>query len=282
MDDYITFKINKEQTILNFLKSFYLSKTNIYKLDIYNLVFVNNVVLPFSYILNVNDILTIKIKEFEKSNYQPWNYPINIIYEDDDIIILNKPIEMLVHPDGSCNQTLANALCYYYQKQGINRQLRHIHRLDYDTSGIIVFAKHILAHSYLNYQMENGKIDKTYLAVLNGYLNNNEGILDFNIGKDRHHSNRYIVNKNGKNAITKYKVLKRKLNKTLVEIKLETGRTHQIRVHFSYIKHPLIGDKIYGCKDERLMLHAYKISFMHPRFKKIVNYSTPIPKGFIL
>lgn len=278
--DKIAFTNLVNITIDEFLNRYHISKTILYKIKQNNLLTVNDEVMSYDYKLKKADVVTIIVDEFEKNTTKPWEYSINIIHEDKDVLIINKPIGILIHSDGTDEHTLENAVSYYYQKQNINRQVRNCHRLDFDTSGVIVFAKHFLAHSFINYQIENKLFKKTYYAIINGKLEPEEGIISLNIGRDRHNSNKYIVSRTGKEAITKYKTIKKQGGKSLLEITLETGRTHQIRVHLSHLKHPLIGDKIYGNKADRMMLHAAKVSFIHPRSFKEVLYESKTPKDF--
>jgi 23S rRNA pseudouridine1911/1915/1917 synthase len=145
------------------------------------------------------------------------------------------------------------------------------HRLDYDTSGLIVFSKDALTHSYLNYQLENNLFKKEYIAIVDGLLKNDYGVLDFPIGRNRHDSKKYLVSKTGKSAITRYQVIKRYANMSYVKVNIETGRTHQIRVHFSHVNHPIVGDELYGKGSDRMYLHASKLSFIHPNTRKEIT-----------
>lgn len=281
--DLLSYTNVSNQTVKDFLKQFHIAKSSIYKILHYQLITVNNQIVNEDYKLIHDDVIKINLSMFENNNIKPWNYKINIVYEDEDILILNKPTGLLVHSDGRNVHTLANAVSYYYQTKMLNRQIRHIHRLDYDTSGLIVYAKHFLAHSFLNYQLESKDFKKYYMALIYGILPEKEGVINLNIGSDRHNSNRYLVAKTGKEAITKYRLINYFNGKSLIEIELETGRTHQIRVHFCHLKHPLVGDKFYGKEtDQRLMLHAHKLTFIHPRSFQKVNYETKIPKEFYL
>jgi len=170
---------------------------------------------------------------------------------------------------------------YFLQKnETINP--RHLHRLDVDTSGLVVYAKHLLAHAFLNYQMEQGFIQKRYYAVVEGIMANKQGIINLPIGRNRHQSKQFIVSKQGKPALTEYRVLKEVNHQSLLAISLHTGRTHQIRVHFAHLHHPLVGDQLYGQSSSRLMLHAYFLEFIHPRTRKPLQVVTTIPEDFII
>ena len=278
----ITFTILKPAKLLDFLNSFYLSKTNIYKLNTSKSLSVNSEIVDINYILKKGDFLDINTDCFQTNQVIPWNHDIKVIYEDLDLIVVNKPSGILVHPDGNSNKTLINAIKSYYNKNNKDDEVRVVHRLDVETSGIMVFAKNILSHSFLSKQMEDKDFEKIYVAIVDGKLDKESGIIDLPIAKDRHNNNKYIVNENGKYALTHYKILKKLNNKTLIEINLETGRTHQIRVHFSTISHPIIGDNIYGnnSNNSRLMLHAKSISFIHPRTRKRIKFESKLPKEF--
>jgi len=157
-----------------------------------------------------------------------------------------------------------------------------IHRLDYDTSGLVLFGKNPLALAYLSFQMENKQILKKYVAVVTGVFNPLEGTIDLNIGRNRHVNNRYRVSPKGKTAITKYQTLQIGKQKSLVAAEIMTGRTHQIRVHFSYFHHPIIGDKIYGSTQGKLMLFSQALQFIHPQTKQMFYYELNIPKDFMV
>lgn len=268
----VEYIITKEETLENFLNNFKIAKSKIYKLNINKCFLLNGENINLNTVLKENDILEIDFS-IMGSNVQLWNKTVDIVYEDDDVIVVNKERGMLVHSDGDNSHTLTSALNYYLDKRNELITLSSINRIDVDTEGLVLFSKHPLANAFLDNEMAKGNIKKQYLAVVTGKVLPVEDTISYPIGKDRHESNKYLVSKSGKEAITKYKVLKTKNNKSLVEIDLLTGRTHQIRVHFSYLKHPLIGDKIYNknYNNEPLMLLAKRISFTHPRsFKEMI------------
>ena len=269
-----------KMTLEEFLKRYYLSKTNIYKIFSNNLIEVNDQVQNRLYLIQPDDVISVNLEGLVVQDIKPWKYPLMIIHEDEDILVVNKPSKLLVHPDGQSNQTLANAVAFYYQINGLSFPVRHIHRLDYDTSGIMVFAKHLLAHSFLNYQLESRQFEKKYYAVVEGKMEKPSRVINLPIGRHRHLAGVYIVSPTGKEAITKYRVIKEYENSCILEVSIKTGRTHQIRVHLAHLGHPIIGDPIYGSANSRLMLHASSVSFIHPRSFKIVSYTCPSPKEF--
>lgn len=267
-------------TLEDFLKRYHLSKPNIYKLFSNKLIEVNDQVQNSLYIIKPGDIISINLEGFASQEIKPWKHPLTIIYEDEDLLIVNKPVKLLVHPDGKNEKTLANAVAFYYQINNHHYPARHIHRLDYDTSGIMVFAKHLLAHSFLNYQMETRQFQKKYYALVEGRMKKPSEDINLPIGRNRHLAGIYIVSPTGKEAVTQYQVVEEYDNSSLLAITIKTGRTHQIRVHLSHLGHPIIGDPIYGNANGRLMLHASSVSFLHPRSMELVSYKCPLPKEF--
>jgi 23S rRNA pseudouridine1911/1915/1917 synthase len=220
--------------------------------------------------VNKDDRLQLHIFIKEDYGVIPEFLPIDVLYEDDHLIIVNKPAGMDTHPNEEGQTgTLANALAFHWQMQGIMAKVRHIHRLDRDTTGTVIFAKHALSAAILDRMLEQRLIKRTYLALVHGILKKKEGVINAPIGRDRRHPTRRRVSPNGKRAVTHYTVLEvfSTPPMTLVEIELETGRTHQIRVHMSYIGHPLVGDVLYGGKTDlfqRQALHAARITLPHP------------------
>ena len=187
------------------------------------------------------------------------------------MLIIDKPIKLLVHSDGQTHDTLTNYVKYHYQDHV--EAILPAHRLDYDTSGLIIFGKHPLSIAYLSYLFEQQDIEKTYQAVVLGTVKDEKGQIDKPIGKDRH-SNKQRVSLMGKPALTSYKVIKRLKDKTLLEVMIAGGRKHQIRVHLSYMGHPIVGDLLYNQikhESQRLMLHFKKVKFVHPATRKIIE-----------
>jgi len=227
---------------------------------------------------------------------EPEKIDLDIIYEDNDIIIINKPQGMVVHPShGNYSGTVVNALmghCKslsdYNSLTGINGVMRPgiVHRIDKDTSGIIVVAKNNEAHLSLSGQLKEHTITRKYTALLEGRLKTECGTADTLIGRNpKNRKQMAVVRENGKRAVTHYKVLERFENHTLIEAVLETGRTHQIRVHMAYLGHPVVGDTVYGFKKQRFdtkgqLLHARVLGFIHPAKKEYVEFEAPIPEYF--
>src|SRR5690554_1765651 len=263
------FNVLKDSTLEEFLSEFYLSKSNINIL--LNSDYLTNNVKSKSKEFKKGDIIEFDFSIFQKIEFEEYKVKLDIVYEDDYILVVNKPTKMLIHPDGNRNDTLSNALSFYYHINNIDASVRAMHRLDYETSGLVLFSKDILSYSFINQQLEARKFLREYIAITDGVIEEDTGILDFKIGRNRHNSKKQIVSKTGKEAITTYEVLKRSNNNTKVKSNIETGRTHQIRVHFSHINHPITGDELYGKKAKRMFLHASLISFIHPNTKKIIE-----------
>lgn len=253
-------------------------------------ILVNNKKIKSSYKLNDNDILLINIPEIKKLDIEPENIPLNIIHEDDDILFVNKPKGMVVHPaHGNYEGTLVNALLAHCKNlSGINGIARPgiVHRIDKDTSGILVIAKNDKAHKSLSEQFKVHSINRIYIALVKEIIKEDEGTINIPIKRSKSDRKKMGVNALGKNAITHFKVIDRYKNYTLVECKLETGRTHQIRVHMAYIGHPIVGDSTYsngknefGIKGQ--MLHAKTLGLIHPTTKEYIEFSSELPDDFI-
>ncbi|KAB2337702.1 RluA family pseudouridine synthase [Cytobacillus depressus] len=240
---------------------------------------VNGEFTPWNAPLKSNDKLQIKMFFEEAAGGVPAFHPLEVLYEDDHIMVLNKPAHMDTHPnDSSQTNTLLNAAAYYLQSEGEYQKVRHVHRLDRDTTGAVLFAKHSLAGSILDRMLEERLIKRTYLALVHGKIKTKKGKIEEPIGRDRHHATRRRVSASGQPAITHFQLLKtyEKENLSLIKCQLETGRTHQIRVHFSHIGHPLAGDRLYGGKPlfDRQALHAAKLEFIHPfTLEKIICHA---------
>lgn len=214
--------------------------------------------------------LLIDLFEETISEVPPTFLEVSVLYEDDHLLVFNKPPFMNTHPNNIelDRNTLLNAAVFYLQAKGEMRNIRHIHRLDRDTTGAILFAKHSLAGAILDSMLEQRKIKRTYTAVVHGLLRVKKGTIKEPIGRDRHHPTKRRVSPSGQAAVTHFEVIREDRDKQLTYVKcwLETGRTHQIRVHFSYLGHPLAGDTLYGGKPlfNRQALHAAKMEFHHP------------------
>ena len=251
-------------------------------------VTVNGKVIKSNYKLKVNDEIVVIIKDPELTKIEPQNIPLDIYYEDSDIIVVNKPSGMVVHPAlGNYNNTLVNALLYHCKDlSGINGEIRAgiVHRIDKDTSGLIVACKNDLAHKNLSQQFIDHKVNKIYYCLCNGVIPHNVGVINAPIGRDPESRQQMAVVEHGKEAITHFKVLDRYEKHCLVEVKLETGRTHQIRVHMKYIGYPLVGDPIYGPRkvvgNNGQFLHAKKLEFYHPRTNELMSFESPLPDYF--
>lgn len=241
-----------------------------------------------SYKLKENETIDVNIPENEELEVIAENIPLDIIYQDKDIAIINKTANMVVHPaPGNYNGTLVNAIMYHIKDlSGINGILRPgiVHRLDKNTSGLIIVAKNDLAHKELSEMFKIKTIKKTYIAIVNGKLKKKKGRIETLIGRNpKDRKKMAVVYRNGKNAITNYWVLDEKDDYSLLKVQIETGRTHQIRVHMKHIGHPILGDEVYGKTSKianRQMLHAYKLEFVHPVTKNKMKLTGDIPEDF--
>ena len=243
-----------------------------------------------SYKVQNGDKIIIQIVEAKETSLEAQNIPLEVLYEDDDIIVINKPKGMVVHPaNGNPDGTLVNAVMAICKESlsGIGGEIRPgiVHRLDKDTSGAIIVAKNDKAHINLSEQIKNHEVEKTYIALVRGAVPENEATINMPIGRSTKDRKKMAVTKSGKNAVTHFKVLKRYNNYTLLEVKIETGRTHQIRVHLSEIGHPIIGDNVYsnGKNEwgiEGQCLHAKSIKFRHPISQKEMFIEAPLPEYF--
>ena len=250
---------------------------------------VNGKATKSSYKIEENDEIAIEVPEAETTEIKPENIKIDIVYEDSDIAVINKQAGLVVHPaHGHYSGTLVNAILYHIKDlSGINGEIRPgiVHRLDKDTSGLIVIAKNDKVHTALTEMFQEKKIKKTYLAILKGKLNKSEGKIVTQIGRDKNNRKKMTVIDDitkGKNAITNYKVVSQNNLFTLVKVNIETGRTHQIRVHMRHLGYPILGDSVYGRKDneKRQMLHAYKLEFLHPVTGHQMEFTGEIPEDF--
>ncbi|WP_226087086.1 RluA family pseudouridine synthase [Mesobacillus sp. S13] len=232
-------------------------------------VLINGHVPDWTLPLKKNDRLSMKLFTEEEQTFSPEYLNVDIVYEDEHLIVFNKPAGMDTHPNVSGQGgTLANAAAFHMLSNGEANRPRHIHRLDRETTGAVLFAKNPLITAILDKMLEERKIKRTYLAMADGMIHQKKGTINKPIGRDRHHPTRRRVSETGQQAITHFKVMDKIKHKnlTLVQCSLDTGRTHQIRVHFSEIGHPLAGDTLYGGSDtfHRQALHAVKMEFTHP------------------
>lgn len=244
-----------------------------------------------SYKVTTNDVIDFSLLEDKPLDVVKKNVPINIIYQDEDLLVINKPRGMVVHPanghyDGD---TLVNALLFHIKDlSSINGIVRPgiVHRIDKDTSGLLVVAKNDETHVFLQKQLKDHTMHREYYALCEGIIPHTDLKIDAPLGKDpRDRLKRCVDIYNGKEAVTYVHVIERMKKHTLVSCKLETGRTHQIRVHMQYIKHPLVGDPLYGYRKQEIkangqILHAYQITFIHPRTKKEMTFTCPVDEEF--
>ncbi|MPQ32484.1 RluA family pseudouridine synthase [Clostridium estertheticum] len=239
--------------------------------------------------LKLNDTIDLSIPDPVELNVKAEDIPLDVIYEDSDVIVINKPQDMVVHPaPGNYSGTLVNALLNHCTDlSGINGVLRPgiVHRIDKDTSGALVVAKNDNAHNSLAAQLKDHSMTRSYLALVEGLIKDDEGMVDAPIGRHSKDRIKMAIVESGKKAVTHYKVIERFEGYTLVECNLETGRTHQIRVHMAKIGHPLVGDLIYGFKKQKFnlkgqVLHAKRLGFIHPTTNKYMEFDSPIPAYF--
>lgn len=257
-----------------------------------NSILVNNQPVKSNYKLKNDDNIEIHIPEPKELEVLPENIPLDIIYEDDDVLIVNKPKGMVVHPaNGHPNGTLVNAIMYHCKDRlsEINGTIRPgiVHRIDMNTTGSLIICKNDVSHNDIAEQIAVHSINRIYVGIVKGILNEDEGTIKTNIGRSKIDRKKMaVLQEGGKEAITHFKVLERLNNATYVQFKLETGRTHQIRVHMAYLGHPLLGDDVYGhigknpYKLQGQTLHAKSIGFIHPTTKQYVEFEAPIPEYF--
>ncbi len=265
-----------------------LSRTLISKMIDEEYILVNDKKTKSNYKVKDGDVITIDETFKISTDVSPEKMDLDIVYEDEDIIIINKPSGMVVHPgNGNYSGTLVNGLMYYTNNlSDINGEVRPgiVHRIDKDTSGLIIIAKNNKSHEVLSEYFQNKTITRTYIALIKGELNTNSATIDAPIGRSENDRKKMAVTaKNSKNAITHLTVLKRYKGYTLVRLKLDTGRTHQIRVHMSYIGHPVYNDPVYTndkCSDFGQFLHSYSMDFIHPITKQEMHFECELPEYF--
>ena len=253
-------------------------------------VLVNGNKVKNSYVVKIDDEITIDENYQEKIDILPENIPLDIVYEDDDLLVVNKKSGMVVHPaPGNYSGTLVNALMYHCNSLStVNTEVRPgiVHRIDADTSGLLLVAKNDETHIALAEQIKEHTVTRKYVALVWGIINEDTATIDAPIGRDKNNRKKMCVTAdNSKDAITNIKVLERYEKATLIECSLETGRTHQIRVHMDYIGHPIVNDSVYGHNkliDNEFgqMLHAKTIGFIHPRTKEYMEFNSEVPSKF--
>lgn len=267
------------------------SRSYIQKLIEQDAVLVKGKPSKSNYKLRIGDNIEVCIPDPVPLDVVAEDIELNIVYEDEDIIVLNKPQGMVVHPaHGNYTGTIVNALLSHCDNlSGINGVMRPgiVHRIDKDTSGIIIIAKNNEAHVSLSEQLKEHSITRRYTALVEGVVKPDEGTIETMIGRNpRNRKEMAIVSRNGKRAVTHYTVLERFENYTLIEARLETGRTHQIRVHMAHIGHPIVGDPVYGFKKQKFhtegqLLHARVLGFIHPRLGEYREFEAPLPDYFV-
>jgi 23S rRNA pseudouridine1911/1915/1917 synthase len=252
-------------------------------------ILVNDKPVRMRYVLHKGDIVVVRLQRKESQNIIPEKMDLDIVYEDEDILILNKPPFLVVHPTRSYpNGTLANGVLNYFNESGQNCIVRLVSRLDMNTSGLIIIAKNQFAHMYLSKEMKENQLEKRYLAIVHGHLKEKEGTINAPIYKpdEDEEESRFqrIIDERGQESITHYKVIESFKGGDLVECLLETGRTHQIRVHLSHLGHPIYGDTLYGHGEmeeeliKRQALHAYGLDFKSPRTQKELSIRAELPE----
>lgn len=265
-----------------------ISRARVQKMIDQGIVLLNGKVIKANEKVKKGDTIEITEDYIDEIHVEPENIPLDIVYEDDDVILINKPSGMVVHPGSGVHEhTLVNALLYYTNHlSDCNGEIRPgiVHRIDKDTSGLILVAKNNKAHEILAKDFQEKKVKRSYLALVSGVLQHNHITIDAPIGRDTINRKKMMVTeKNSKRAVTHVKVLKRYTNYTLVKCELETGRTHQIRVHMAYIGYPIYNDPVYNSKKATSFgqfLHSSEIHFVSPISKKELNFTCPLPKEF--
>ena len=250
-------------------------------------VLVNGNAVKGGYTINLNDEIEINQVETE-TDVKPEKIDLDIVYEDEDVMVINKPNGMVVHPaPGNYSGTLVNGLLGYSNElSNINGEFRPgiVHRIDANTTGLLMIAKNDKAHESLAKQLEEKSVHRIYWALVWGTIREDTGLIDAPIGRDKHDRKKMAVTSDGKKAITNFRVLKRYKNASLLELKLETGRTHQIRVHLNYIGHPVVNDNVYGNRklidESGQCLHAKELGFIHPKTNEYLKFTSELPEKF--
>ncbi len=269
-------------------------------------VLINGKKTKSSFKLRENDEIEVELVESSPAVFEPENIPLDIVFEDEYLAVINKPAKMVVHPGaGNPSGTLANAIAWHFKfdvskseesetgRRTNENRVGIVHRLDKDTSGLIIVAKNEITHERLADQFRKREVYKSYLALVHGYVRKISGRIEQPIGRDKHNRVKMAISKDGRNAVSVYKVRKRFEKFTLLDIEIKTGRTHQIRVHTAFINHPVVGDETYNegrdntvsdvevrqaiAKLGRFFLHSEKLSFVHPKTKEKMDFRSPLP-----
>lgn len=263
-------------------EEFQISNRLLLKLKSDNKIYINGKSVFVNEKVVLEDIIEVIIDfEEDNSNVVPTKMDLSILYEDDALLIIDKPSNLAIHPTMGCyDNSLSNGVCYYFNQIGLKKKIRPVNRLDRNTSGIVIFAKNEYVQEFLVRQMKNNKFKKKYIAVVEGVPQEKSATISAPISRKEGSIIERQVHESGDHAVTHYIVEKENENCSLLYILLETGRTHQIRVHMSYIGHPILGDSLYGKEStliNRQALHAYKISFLHPITKQEMQIISPVP-----
>lgn len=282
----LNYKVKYKQIINHILqKKLNISSKLLYKLIKQNKILLNNNICDTRDMANIGDNLTIDFSyEEDNINIVPTKMNLSIVYEDEWLLIINKPAGIAIHPSIiHYSDSLCNGVKFYFDSIKLKKKIRPINRLDLNTSGLVIFAKCEYIQECLIKQMANNTFKKEYLAICNGLLKNTMGTINLPIGRKDGSIIERCVSENGQNAITDYEVLKTFNNYSLIKCTLKTGRTHQIRVHMSAIGHPLIGDSLYGTSSNlisRQLLHCYKLQFWHPISNESLSFVCNLPNDF--
>ncbi len=277
---------NSTQTINSILKNeLKISSRLLYKLIKLNKIKLNHKPCDTRKTGNLGDTITVSFDyEEDNSNIVPTKMDLNIVFEDDWLLVVNKPAGIAIHPSVlHYSDSLCNGIRFYFDKIGLKKKIRPVNRLDLNTSGLVVFAKCEYIQECLINQMKNNQFKKEYLAVCNGFFNEKSGTINLPIARKENSIIERCISENGQTAITHYEVLKEFDNYSLVKCSLETGRTHQIRVHMSAIGHPLLGDSLYGSISDlinRQALHCFNLQFIHPVYNNDLNFFGDLPNDF--
>ena len=278
---------NSTQTINSILQNeLKISSRLLYKLIKLNKIELNRKPCDTRKTSTLGNTITVNFDyEEDNSNIVPTKMDLNIVFEDDWLLVVNKPAGIAIHPSVlHYSDSLCNGIRFYFDKIGLKKKIRPVNRLDLNTSGLVVFAKCEYIQECLINQMKNNQFKKEYLAVCNGFFNEKSGTINLPIARKENSIIERCISENGQTAITHYEILKEFDNYSLVKCSLETGRTHQIRVHMKYIGHPLPGDYLYNPDYRRINrqpLHSYQLEFTHPVTKKAMIFTAPVPEDFI-
>ncbi|MDK2799945.1 MAG: rRNA synthase [Clostridiales bacterium] len=272
------------KSIKQILYNYYqMSTRTVNKLKMNKGIYLNGTHKYITTLVQEGDILKIVMPIEKSDNIIPTPMTLDIIYEDSDLMVINKMPNLPVHPSqGNYYHTLANGVMYYWERKGCNYMYRPVNRLDKDTSGLMIIAKNQYVHQQLSKQISKKELKRKYIAVVHGIIRKNKGTIDLPIARKEGSTIERVVSEEGQYAITHYSVLKRINHFTMLELTLETGRTHQIRVHMSHIGHPLVGDWLYGNEEQHVItrqaLHSYYLEFFHPVTKQQINFESEIPE----